>query len=44
MYTQGAAAYKFVRVLVEASNLPISEVRHFLDWKPPFIKFTVATR
>ena len=44
LYTQGGAAYRCVRKLVEASNLSVSKVRHFLHSKRSYTKFTIATR
>ena len=44
LYTQGGAAYVSVRNLVKASNLSVSNVRHFLHSKPSYTKFTLATR
>ena len=41
--TQGAAAYGSVRILVNASNLPVSKVRKFLHSKLSYMKFTLAT-
>ena len=44
LYTQGGAAYGFVRNLVKASNLSVSKVRQILHPKPSYTKFTPATR
>ena len=44
LYTQGAAAYGFVRNLAKASRLPVSKVRQFLHSKDSYTKFTLATR
>ena len=44
LYTQGGAAYGSVRNLVKASNLSVSKVRQFLQSKPSYTKFTLATR
>ena len=44
LYTQGGAAYGSIRILVMASNLPVSKVRQFLHSKPTYRKFTLATR
>ena len=44
LYTQGGAAYRSVRNLVETSNLTVSKVRHYLHSKPSYTKFTLATR
>ena len=43
LYTQSVAAYGSVRNLVKASNLSVSEVRQFLNSKPSYTKFTLAT-
>ena len=44
LYTQGAAAYGFVRNLAKASRLPVSKVRQFLHSKASYAKYTLATR
>ena len=44
LYTQGGAAYGSVRNLVKDSNLSVSKVTHFLDSKPSYTQFTLATR
>ena len=44
LYTQGGDAYGSVRNLVKASNLSVSKVRQFLQSKPSYTKFTLATR
>ena len=44
LYTQGGAAYRSECNFVEASNLSVSKVRHFLHLKPSYTKFTPATR
>ena len=44
LYTQGAAAYGFVRNLAKASILPVSKVRQFLRSKDSYTKFTLAAR
>ena len=44
LHTQFGAAYGSVRILVKASNLPVSKVRPFLHSKPSYTKFTLATR
>ena len=44
LYTQGAAAYGFVRNLAKASRLPVSKVRQFLHSKDSYTKFTLAAR
>ena len=44
LYTQGDAALRSFRNLVKASNLSVSKVRQFLQSKPSFTKFTLATR
>ena len=41
---QGRAAYGSVRILVKASNPPVSKVRQFLHSKPSYTMFTLATR
>ena len=44
LYTQGGAACGSVRNLVKTSNLSVSKVRQFLNSKPSYTKFTLATR
>ena len=44
LYTQGGAAYGYVRNLVKASNLSVSKLRQFLLSKPSYTKFSLATR
>ena len=44
LYTQGAAAYGYVRNLPKASRLPVSKVRQFLHSKDSYTKFTLAAR
>ena len=44
LYTQGGAVYRSLRNIVKASNLSVSEVRHFLHSRPSYTKFTLATR
>ena len=44
LYIHGGAAYRSVRILVKASSLSVSKVRHFLHSKPSYTKFTLATR
>ena len=46
LYTQGGAAYGSVRILmlVKASSLPVSKVRHFLQSNPSYTKYLLATR
>ena len=41
LYTQ---LYGSVRILVKASNLPVSKVRKFFQSKHSYSKFTLATR
>ena len=43
LFAQGGAAYGSVRILVKASNLSVSKVRHFLHSKPSYTKNTLAT-
>ena len=42
--TQGGAVYVSVRILVKASNLSVSKVRHFVHSKPCYTKLALATR
>ena len=42
--TQGGAAHGSVRILVKASNLPVSKVEHFLRSKICYAKITPAIR
>ena len=42
LFTPGGAAWGSVRNLVKASNLSVSKVRHFLQSKPSYTKFTPA--
>ena len=44
LYTQGGAAYGFLRNLVKGSNLSVSKVRQILHSKPSYTKITLATR
>ena len=44
LYIQGGAAEGSVRNLAKASNLSVSKVRQFLQSKPSYTKFTLATR
>ena len=44
LYTQGAAAYGFVRNLAKSSRLPVSKVRQFLHSKVSYTKFNLAAR
>ena len=44
LYTQSGAAYGYVRNLVKASNLSVSNVRQFLHSKLSYTKFTFATQ
>ena len=44
LYTQGDAAYGSVRNLRKASNLSVSEVRHFLHSKPSYTEFILVPR
>ena len=44
LYTQGGAAYGSLSNLMKASNLSVSKVRQFLQSKPSYTKFTLATR
>ena len=44
LYTQGAAVYGSVRNLSQASRLPVSKVRQFLNSKYSYTKFTLAAR
>ena len=41
---QGGTAYGSVSDLVQASNLAVSKLRHFLNSKPSCTKTTLATR
>ena len=43
LYTEGGGAYGSVRMLVKASHLSVSEVRHFLHSKTACAKITRAT-
>ena len=43
LYTEGVAAYGFVRNLVKASRSPVSKVRQFSYPKAFFTKFALAT-
>ena len=43
MYTQGGAAYGYACNL-KTTYLPVLKVRQFLHKKPPYAKFTLATR
>ena len=43
LYTQGVHTYGCVRILVKASNLSVSKVRHFIYSKPSYTKFTMAS-
>ena len=44
LYTQGAAAYGYVRNLAKARTLPVSKVRQILHSKPSYTKLTLATQ
>ena len=44
LYIQSSAAYGSVRNLVKASNLSVTKGRQFLQSKPSYTKFTLATR
>ena len=44
LYTQGGAAYGSLRKSVKASSISVSRDRQFLFSKPPYTKFTLATR
>ena len=44
LYTQAGADYWSMRNKMKASNLPVSKVRQFYHSKPPYTKFTLATR
>ena len=44
LYTQGFAAYGFVRILAKAAKLSPLKVREFLHSKTSYTRFTQATR
>ena len=43
LYTQGFAAYGFVRILAKSAKLSPSKVREFLHSKTSYTRFTQAT-
>ena len=42
LYTQGGAAYVSARILVKASNLPVSKVRQFLHSKHSYTNLLLS--
>ena len=44
LYTQGAAAYGYLRNLAKASRLPVPKVRQILHSKDSYTKFILAAR